>query len=140
MPLKRVIIGLCKKVLSKFEESYLIRKMSRSFIVKTIRERGIMLIYVLALIALSSGMINAVLEGGRVGVSGAVLATSSSVQSPIETTINIIILALGTSGVYLVYQSGRQIRPRVANFYLLAGMLIIVITLIMGLYIIGVKR
>jgi hypothetical protein len=140
MPIKRVIEGSYKKILNKVEESHFVRKLSRSFIVKMIKEKGIVILYIITLIALSSGIINVVLEGGRAGVYRAILATTTSVQSPTETVINILTLILGTAGVYLIYQSGRQIRPRLANFYLLAGILIIVLALIMGLYIIAAKR
>ena len=92
--------------------------------------------YVAMLFALASGMINALIEGAGVN---RFLIPSRSVQTVGETVVITLILFIGMSGAFMLYQSGRSPNPKVQKVLLMAGFGVIGIALLLGFIIVQVK-
>lgn len=96
--------------------------------------------YLLFIAILASGVVNAILEGSRLP-AGYIIAPSPSLQTLSETVINSFAIIFGTSGIYLLYKSGKQIvRQRISNLYLITGFFMIFLAIIIELFIYGIKR
>jgi hypothetical protein len=79
----------------------------------------ISVIYLIIFFALSSGLINAILEGSSLP-EGITFIPSRSVQTISETIIMTLILFVGMSGAFLVYKSGFAKTPK-TQYGFLAG-------------------
>jgi hypothetical protein len=135
MVLKKALDNFSSKISRRLEKSRLIKatfKLSFGRVVEGL--------YLLALLILLGGGVNAVLEGLRVKAPQAFVFVSSTVQSIGETIINIFALILGTAGIYLIYKGSRfTSSKRVTNFYLFAGVVGLILALVFELYLFGYK-
>lgn len=96
--------------------------------------------YLLFIAILVGGVMNAILEGSRLP-AGYIIAPVPSLQTLSETVINVFAIIFGTSGIYLLYKSGKQVvRQRISNLYLITGFFMIFLAIIIGLFIYGIKR
>jgi hypothetical protein len=69
-----------------------------------------------------------------------VISPFRNTQSILETMINALVLLLGVAGIYLSYLSGKQIvKPRIINFYLILGLLLITISISVEIYVYSSK-
>ena len=96
-------------------------------------------IYLVFFFALGSGLFNSILEGAG-SISGSFIIPSRSIQTVAETVVMIVIFALGTGGVYLLYKGGISQTPlKNQGALIAAGFVIIGIALIIGFRIIDIK-
>jgi hypothetical protein len=92
--------------------------------------------YLAAFFALASGVINALIEGA--GVNRFIIP-SRSVQTVGETVVITLILFIGMSGTFMLYNSGRSANPKVQKALLIAGFGVLGIALLLGFILVEVK-
>jgi hypothetical protein len=113
------------------------RILGRSGLASEIRSRWMEVLYVLGIVLMTAGLVNAALQPVNVGY---VIYPSSSDQSATETAVDALALIIGAGGVYLSYLSGRQTtKSRMVNFYLTISLLMIAIAVYIGIYVLGSK-
>lgn len=133
--LKKALDNVTSKISRRLERNRFIRA---TF--KLPFERVVEGLYLLALLILLGGGVNAVLEGLRIKAPQAIIFVSSSVQSVGETIINIFTLLLGTAGIYFIYKSSKfTSSKRVTNLYLFAGVVGLLLALVFELYLFHYK-
>jgi len=102
--------------------------------------RGLEISYILFFLILTSGIVNTILEGSRPELTGHLIAPMQTVQTLAETFINFFILLTGISAIYVAYLSGqRSTRSRVANLYLVSGILLLTMAIWFGFSLLGLK-
>ena len=136
MVLKRALDSVIARLVSPSPG----REVWRTRLSSVLRERGLLLLYILFLFALSSGTFNAILEGSRLPANVLPIVRSRGVQSGAETILNFFTLLLGATGVYIAYSAARQpLRKRVSDLYILVGVMLIVIGTVVGVVILDLK-
>lgn len=93
-------------------------------------------LYLVAFFAFASGLVNSIIEGGR---AKGIIIPSRSVQTIGETTVTVMILFMGMSGAYLLYNSGKAASSKSQWSFLIGGFAVILIALIVGFSIIKIK-
>ena len=102
-----------------------------------IRSRWIEVLYVLGIVAMASGIVNAAIQPVD---SRYIIFPGQGSQSITETIINALALLLGATGIYLSYLSGRQTtKPRMVTFYLILGLLLLGTGIYIGIYVYSSK-
>lgn len=97
-------------------------------------------VYLLILFFYSGGIVNALLEGTRANLGGQIIIQARAAQSPTEGILNASVLAMGTTGVLLMYRGGRQtMRGRLANSYILGGSVLLLMSVLIGLAFLRIK-
>jgi hypothetical protein len=102
--------------------------------VSSITRRGslVQLLYVLLVVALAAGFINAVVF--PVPNQSYIPYPGGSAETIPEAIIDSFVILVGGSGIYLAYLSGRQtVRTRTVNLYLGLALLLIVVSLFTGI-------
>jgi len=134
--LKKALDSFTAKISRRLEKSRVVRSILKLSVGRVIEG-----LYLLALLILLGGVVNAILEGLRVRAPQAIIFTSSAVQSIGETVINIFALLLGAAGVYFIYRGSRFVSSkRVSNFYLFVGVVGLLLALLIEFYLFGYKR
>lgn len=95
-------------------------------------------IYLIIFFALSSGLINAILEGSNLP-EGITFIPSRSIQTINETLIMTFILFVGMGGAFLLYKSGFAITSKTQYGFLAGGFFTLVMSLLLGLMLINNK-
>jgi len=96
------------------------------------------LLYVLGLVALMGGFVNAVFF--PVPNQGQVVYPGSGSQTIPEAVLDTSVILIGGAGIYATYVSGRQTtRSRMVNLYLGIALLLIAISVFMGIYLSVIK-
>ena len=98
----------------------------------------ISVIYLIFFFALSSGLINAVIEGVNVP-EGLTIVPSRSLQTLSETIIITLILFVGVFGSFLVYRAGHSTTTKTQYGFLIGGFFVMTMSLVLGLMIINIK-
>ena len=99
---------------------------------------AIQIVYVLVVVALMAGFVNAVVL--PVPNQTVAVYPTTGAQSFPETFIDAMVILLGGAGIYLTYMSGRQTtKSRMVNLYLAVALLLIAISVMTGLYLVNVK-
>jgi len=99
---------------------------------------AIQIVYVLIVVALMAGFVNAVVL--PVPNQTTPIYPTTGAQTLPETFIDGMVILLGGAGIYLTYMSGRQTtRSRMVNLYLAVALLLITISVMTGLYLVNVK-
>lgn len=97
------------------------------------------LLYVLGLVALMGGFVNAVFF--PVPNQGLIVYPGGGSQTIPEAVIDVCVILLGGAGIYITYISGRQTtRSRMVNLYLGIALLLIAISIFMGIFLSDLKR
>lgn len=110
---------------------------SRSGLAAEIKNRWMEVLYILGIVVMTAGLVNAVLQPVNIGY---LIYPSSADQSATETVVDSLALAIGAAGIYLSYLSGRQTtKSRMVNFYLTIGLLLIAIAVYIGIYVLSSK-
>ena len=123
MILKKRVDNITNKVFGHILGTRLVRKIFKKGVQRYFKWKWIEWIYVLLLLSFSAGIMNTILEGSRG-------ASSLSVSM---TMANMFVFILGTSGIYLMYFSGKYaVKQRIANTYFALGLLILIMTLFIG--------
>ena len=89
-------------------------------------------LYVVALVALMAGFVNAVVF--PVPNQSYIPYPSSGAQTIPEAVIDAFVIIMGAAGIYLVYLSGRQTtRSRTVNLYLGLALLLLIVSIFTGI-------
>jgi hypothetical protein len=89
-------------------------------------------LYIIILVALMAGFVNAVVF--PVPNQSYIPYPGSSAMTIPEAIVDAFVIAVGGAGVYLVYQSGRQtVRSRTVNLYLGLALLLLVVAVFVGI-------
>jgi nucleoside recognition membrane protein YjiH len=89
-------------------------------------------LYVVLLVALMAGFVNAVVF--PVPTQSYIPYPSSSAMTIPEAIVDAFVIIVGGAGIYLVYQSGRQtVRSRTVNLYLGLALLLLVVAVFTGI-------
>ncbi len=90
------------------------------------------LVYVLVVVGLMAGFINAIFF--PVANQGLIVFPGGGAQTIPESIIDSFVIMLGGAGIYLTYVSGRQTtRARTVNLYLGLALLLIAVSLLTGI-------
>ena len=109
----------------------------RSGLLSEAKNHWMEVLYVLGMVLMTAGIVNAIIQPVNFGY---VIFPSTGAQSATETGVDALALIIGAAGVYLSYLSGRQTtKPRMVNFYLGIGLLLIAIAVYIGIYVLGSK-
>ena len=103
-------------------------------LVSSVTRRGglVQLLYVILVVALSAGFINAVVF--PVPNQSYIPYPGGSAETIPEAIIDAFVIIIGGSGVYLTYLSGRQTaRTRTVNLYLGLALLLILVSVFIGI-------
>ena len=115
----------------------LIKSLGKNSLAVQLRSGWVELLYIIALVIMSAGTVNAIIQPVNVGY---VIFPSTGGQSATETVVDSFVLLLGAGGVYLSYLSGRQTtKTRMVNFFLVIGLFLIVAALYIGIYVLSAK-
>jgi hypothetical protein len=113
------------------------RTLSRSVVSVASRWGIVQLLYVVAILALMAGIVNAVVL--PYPNQAQPVAPTGSETIP-ETFIDAMVILIGGAGIYMTYISGRQTtRSRMVNLYLGFALLLISVSVIVGVYLITYK-
>jgi hypothetical protein len=125
---------------NRFLAYRLVKRLFNTKVLSLIREREIIIIYLAFLFILSSGIINAILEGSNLPASALPILRRRDMQTTTETLLYFFTIVLGTSGLFIAYSgSKRPLQRRISDFYLVAGLSLVVVGVIVGLTIISIK-
>jgi hypothetical protein len=92
--------------------------------------------YLAFFFALSSGLINSIIEGRNLG---GFIIPSRSAQTVGETIVITMILFMGMAGTFMLYNAGKSVNPQVQRALLIAGFGILGIALLLGFILVNVK-
>jgi hypothetical protein len=96
------------------------------------------LLYVLLVVGLMAGFINAVFF--PVPNQGYIVWPGGGAQTIPEALIDAFVIMVGGAGIYMAYVSGRQTtRPRTVNLYLGLALLLIAVSVLAGIEIAIIK-
>ncbi len=96
------------------------------------------LLYVVALVALMGGFVNAV--AFPLPNQGQIIYPGSGSQTIPEAVLDVSVILIGGAGIYVAYVSGRQTtRARMVNLYLGIALLLVALSVFMGLYLTVLK-
>lgn len=98
----------------------------------------VQLLYVLVVIGLMAGFVNAVVL--PLPNQGEAVYPGAGAQTIPETFIDAMVILMGGAGIYLTFISGRQTtKSRMVNLYLAFALMLVAVSLLMGLYLVSLK-
>ena len=98
----------------------------------------VQLLYVVALVALMGGFVNAIFF--PLPNQGQIIFPGSGSQTIPEAVLDASVILIGGIGIYVTFMSGRQTtRSRMVNLYLGIAVLLIALSVFMGLYLTQLK-
>jgi hypothetical protein len=140
MGIKKNLQVTVDKLNDRFKRSGIGRTISNPSSLSSIRSRGIEWIYIIILLLLAAGIINAASNASTPGINSEVIVPNPSVQSTVETFISLFGYIVGAIGVYSLFLCGRQtIRARSAEMFFIFGMLLISVAVALGYFILNSK-
>lgn len=138
--MKKKTSELAHRVESHSAVSNTLRSFSRTSILDTLRDRVLEIVYLIAILLFSSGLINGLIEGSSPYAGNFLIYPRSGIQTIPETFIYLFTMLIGSAGMYLLYLGGRQgLRRRIANFYLVFGFSTVIIALSFALFVFELK-
>ena len=109
----------------------------KSGLVSELESRWMEVLYIVGIILMTAGIVCAIIEPVNFGY---VIFPSSGAQSGTETGLDAFTIVLGALGIYMSYMSGRQTtKPRMVNFLLGIGLVLIAISIYIGIYVLNSK-
>jgi len=109
----------------------------KSGLVSELKDRWMAVLYIIGIVLMTAGIVNAAIQPVNFGY---VIFPSTGAQSATETGVDALALIIGAAGIYMSYLSGRQTtKPRMVNFFLAIGLLLIAIAVYIGIYVLGSK-
>ncbi len=109
----------------------------KSGLVSEIKTEWMQVLYVLGIVLMTAGLVSAVIQPVNFGY---VIFPSTGAQSATETGVDALTIIIGAVGIYMSYLSGRQTtKPRMVNFLLGIGLVLIAIAVYMGYYVLTQK-
>ena len=98
-------------------------------------------VYLFVIIIFSAGIVNAILEGSA-GGGQYLIIPGATIQTMFESFANSFIIIIGVLGLYLLNRGSIQSLKRagsVPNSFIASGLVLLVISLILFIYILGLK-
>ena len=125
--IRDVIAGVYKKTVGALKDWFL------GFVSSLTRGGGLVqVLYVLFIVALMAGFINAVVF--PVPNQSYIPYPGGSAQTIPEAIVDAFVIIVGGAGIYLTYLSGRQTaRSRTVNLYLGLALILLVVSLFTGI-------
>lgn len=125
--IREAIVSAYRKTIGALEDSLV------GFVSSITRGGGlIQLLYVLLIVALMAGFVNAVFF--PVANQSYIPYPGGSAQTIPEAIIDAFVIVVGAAGIYLAYLSGRQTtRTRTVNLYLGMALLLIIVSIFTGI-------
>jgi hypothetical protein len=125
--IRSVLVSAYKRTVGALKEALV------GFVSSATRGRNVLqLLYVLFVVALMAGFINAVVF--PVTNQSYIPYPSGGAQTIPEAIIDAFVIIIGGAGIYLTYLSGRQtVRTRTVNLYLGFALLLIIVSLFTGI-------
>jgi hypothetical protein len=140
MGLKKKTSELAHQVENQSVISNTFRRFSLNSILDVLRDRVLAIVYLIAILLFSSGLINGMIEGSSPYAAQYLIFPGSGIQTLPETFIYLFTMLIGSVGVYMLYLGGRQsMRRRIANFYFILGFSAVIIALSFTLFIFELK-
>lgn len=140
MGFKRIVLHVGRKVWINIRDQSLIRMGRQVFAPDALNDRLLPVLYLAAIVALSAGLENAILEGSNPSFAGISILPTAGAQTWNETFINILVIILGSMGLYVMYLTGRQtVRQRSSGAYLFLGLIVVLVALTLGLFLLAAK-
>ena len=117
------------------------KNLTKPSLITSLKTKGLEITYFGIISLLIAGIVNALLEGLNPNTPQAFISVSRSVQTLGETILNVFSIGIGTFGLFLIFKSNSSSsKHRVSNFYFIAGLITILLSITISLYILGVKR
>lgn len=140
MGIKKMFLGFYNIVLERIKQIMGKKRLVKLYSIFNLR-RIIEIAYILTLLVLFAGIINALLEMETVSkyFSELSIIRSFRIQSFMDTFLNFLLISIGTLGIYLMYIGGRKTGTRTPSLYVLSGLIIIIVNVLILLFIIGYK-
>jgi hypothetical protein len=133
MVLKRKVLSLGTRIRNVFGRPTFARRLGRGSIFTSLKQRWVQVAYILALLLLTAGIVNAGVNGEPNTVP---ILQSRDVQNVLETIIYLLVYGIGAIGAYVLYLSGRQtVRARSSGLYFAFGIILLLIALWIEYYI-----
>jgi hypothetical protein len=140
MGIKRNLQASAERLSERFKRSSVGRTISNPSSIASIRTRGIEWLYILILLLLAAGVINAASNAGTPGINSQTIVPNPTVQSTVETFIMLFGYIVGAIGIYSLFLSGRQtIRARSAEMFFVFGILLVSVAVALGYFVLSAK-
>lgn len=105
----------------------------RSLVARLNRAGLVQVLYVVAVVALMAGFIDAVFF--PLANQAQIVSPGPGAQTIPEAVIDAFVILIGSAGIYVGYVSGRQTtKSRMVNLYLGVALMLIAISVFMGIY------
>jgi hypothetical protein len=137
MVIKKEVVNFFKIFSEKL--SRLVGFRSFSFFKALTPKRLIEIVYILLFFLFTGGIVNSYLEGSDPVFFSRLIVPGLRVQNLLESLIYLFAGSIGIGGIFLMYVSRKQIEKRVENLYLFFGLLILLMSVFIYVYVVEVK-
>jgi|GEM_PF-642149 hypothetical protein len=140
MGIKKRILGFYNIAIERIKQLIGKKRLVKLSGILTLR-RIIEIAYMITLLILFAGIINALLELGTVRqyFSDLSIIRSSRIQSFMDTFLNFLLVSVGTLGIYLMYLGGRKIGTKVPSLYVILGLTVLIMSTFIFWFILSYK-
>lgn len=109
----------------------------RNGLLTELKNHWMEVVYIIGIVLMTSGIVSAIIQPVNFGYT---IFPSTTAQSGTETAVDALAVIIGSAGIYMSYLSGRQTtKPRMVNFFLVLGLLLIAISVYIGYYVLTQK-
>jgi hypothetical protein len=137
MVIKKEVVNFFKIFSEKL--SRLVGFRNFSFFKALTPRRLIEIVYILLFFLFTGGIVNSYLEGSDPVFFSRLIVPGLRVQNLLESLIYLFAGSIGIGGIFLMYVSRKQIEKRVENLYLFFGLLILLMSVFIYVYVVEVK-
>jgi len=137
MVIKKEVVNIFKIFSEKL--SRLVGFRIFSFVKALTPRRFIEIVYILLFFLFTGGIVNSYLEGSDPVFLSRLIVPGLRVQNLLESLIYLFAGSIGIGGIYLMYMSRKQIEKRVENLYLFFGLIILLLSVFIYVYVVEVK-
>ena len=131
---------MTQKLGSQIKHIPVVNSLTKPSFLRSVRDNWTMSVYLLVLFLIGGGVVNAVVNARQVGINNSPIVLTAGAQNTTETIIMLFIYGLGSLGIFGLYKSGRQvIRARAPGMFLVSGIAFVVLSLILGYYVLAIK-
>ncbi|MEM2873778.1 MAG: hypothetical protein QXD82_06405 [Nitrososphaerales archaeon] len=140
MGIKKRILGFYNVVIERIKQLIGKKRLVKLSSLLTLR-RIMEIAYMIALLILFAGIINALLELGTVRqyFSDLSIIRSFRIQSFMDTFLNFLVVSVGTLGIYLMYLGGRKTGTKAPSLYVISGLTVLIMSALIFWFILSYK-
>ncbi len=141
MGIKKRILGFYNIVIERIKQLIGKKRLVKLSSLLTLR-RIIEIAYMVILLILFAGIINALLELETVRqyFSDLSIIRSFRIQSFMDTFLNFLVVSVGTLGIYLMYLGGRKTSTKAPSLYVISGLTVLIMSALIFWFILSYKR